>query len=528
MEIPASRYGALAAAIVTLAAARAGGYPVGAAVPLEELAKTADLVCKATAVADRPVSDAWFEAVLGFEVRETELRIVSTLKGAPGGKVVRFRHYAPSPSGPVAGYAPQSYRFTAGRTYLVFASRVSGDVYRQLAKAHTVKADQGVLLTAGAKPHRGKTVTDAVWAELVGLLASTTADDAVYAIAQLDELSGGRMTGLADYSRRAALDAIRPMVAARQAAVAAAAIAVFGGDSPYFDERQAPYWLAGIGQGSIPGLSPLKPSGDPAALSARKELLAVADGGASPELRAQAIRALGRAAPAGKPAAWSRDPAVAVRRAAVLVSAALPDRTLIAGGAADASPEVRHAAALAIGFTQDPALVPRLDALLKDAAPKVRTAAALSLLSFAIDQAGAVMKAHLASDYRALFVNALARRDPRPYLPLLAEVIEKRLQPGDWWGGAIPAGDSWKILFGYVKERPAAELTTGKLDRSLDALERMAWFGSSEPRNLYALYLVRGLPARAKRFRDAVRKTTSFNMDYYFDMADKSPSTYVP
>jgi hypothetical protein len=56
----------------------------------------------------------------------------------------------------------------------------------------------------------------------------------------------------------------------------------------------------------------------------------------------------------------------------------------------------------------------------------------------------------------------------------------------------------------------------------------MAWFSSSEPRDLYALYLRRGLPARAKRFRDAVKKASSFDMDYYFDMADKNPATYVP
>ncbi len=520
--------GALAAAGVALAAAPAAGYPVGPAVPLEELASRADLVCKATAIADRAVADGWFEPISGFEVRETELRIVSIVKGsATGAKTVRFRHYAPSPSGAMM-YAPQSYRFTAGRTYLVFAARVSGHLFRQLSKRHTAKEDQGVILAADARPHRGKKVTDAVWAELVGLLASASADDAAYAIAQLDELSGGRATGLADYDRHAALDAIRPMVAAKPPAVAAAAIAVFGGDSPYFDDRQAPYWLAGMGQGSIPGLSPRKPGADPAALSAVKELVAVADGAASPALRAQAIRALGRAAPAGKPAAWSRDPEVIVRAAAVLVSAELPDRKPIAGGAADGAPEVRRAAALAIGFAQDPALVPLLDRLLKDGAPKVRTAAALSLLSFAIDQAAAVMKAHLGSDHRALFVNALARRDPQPYLPLLAEVIEKQLQPADWWGGRIPAGDSWSILFAHVKSRPAAELTAGKLDRSLDALERMKWFGSSEPRDLYALYVRRGMTARAKRFRDAVRKAVTYDMDVYFDQVDRSPSTYAP
>lgn len=524
---------AAAVAVVALGAPPARAYPVGPAVPLEELAKTAELVCKATVAAERVVADAWFEKLPGFEVREAELRVISCVKGAPGGpgaQRIRFRHYAPAsaPGGMIGGYAPQSYQLAAGRSYLVFAAKGAGGTYRQLAKSHTIKADQGVLLAADARPHRGKTVTEVAWAELLAQLASASIDDAVQAIAQLDELSGGRGTGLHDLERRAALDAIRPLVASKQAALAAAAIAVFGDDSPYFDERQAPFWLAGIGKGSIPGIGPRTPSATPAAAAAATELVAVADGPAPAELRAQAIRALGPLAPAARVAAWGRDPELAVRCAAVLVSAAQPERKLIAAGATATAPELRRAAALAIGFAQDAALVPALDALLKDAAPKVRSAAALSLLSLPLAQADRVMRQNLYSDFMALFVNALARRDPQPYLPQLAEVIERRRAPADWWGGTIPAGESWSILFAYVKGRPAAELAAGKLDRSLDALERMEWFSSSEPRDLYALYLRRGLTARAQRFRAAVKKTASFDMDYYFDMADKSPATYVP
>jgi len=105
-------------------------------------------------------------------------------------------------------------------------------------------------------------------------------------------------------------------------------------------------------------------------------------------------------------------------------------------------------------------------------------------------------------------------------------VIEKQQQPSQWWGGAIPAGDSWHILFEYVKARPAAEL--GSLTSSLDALEHMKWFSSSQPRDLYALYLRRGLTARARRFREAMRKAAPFDMERDFDMADKSPQAYVP
>jgi HEAT repeat protein len=521
----------VAVIIAAFAATPASGYLVGPAVGLEELAGTADLVCKVTVVADHPAADAWFEALGGFEVRETEMRVVSIIKGPSGARVVRFRHYAPAAAPAfVSSYEPQSYSFTIGRPYIVFAAKAEGDTYRQLSKRHTSKADQGVLLAADDAPHRGKTITEAAWAELRGLLASTTAHDAVQAIVQLDEMSGGHSSELKDFDRHTVLVAIEPMILAKTDAVAKAAITVFGADSPYFDDRQAGFWLAGMGKGTIPGLGARTPGNNPAADLAVKELLVVASGQASAELRGLAIRALGRshAVPAAKLAEWSRDPEPMVRRAAVLVSAELADHKLIANGSGDAAADVRRAAALSIGFAQDPALVPILDTLLKDAAPEVRVDAALSLLSFAPDQAGAVMKANLGSDFRSLFVNALARRTPVPYLPMLAEVIEKQLQPSAWWGGTIPAGDSWAILFGYVKSRPPPELTAGMLDPSLDALERMRWFSSSEPRDLYALYLRRGLLARAKRFRDATRKAVTYDIDYYFDMADKNPATYAP
>jgi hypothetical protein len=91
----------------------------------------------------------------------------------------------------------------------------------------------------------------------------------------------------------------------------------------------------------------------------------------------------------------------------------------------------------------------------------------------------------------------------------------------------MPAGDSWSILYRFVKSRPAAELARGDLDRSLDALERMQWFDSSSPRALYALYLSRGLPTRAQQLREAVRKSLPYDIDYFFDMADKDPEPYL-
>jgi HEAT repeat protein len=514
-------------AILVFAGPPASATIVGRAVALEELALKVDLVCKATVVADRAVTDEWFEPIGGYEIRETELRVVSVIKGtAPG--VIRFHHYAELPLGHAND--PQSYIFVAGRTYIVFASQGTDGTYRQWSKSRTIKADQGVLLAADAKPHRGTTIREAAWAELLTLLKSADDGDVVEAIRQLDELSGGRFTELKDFERSTALAAIRPLLGSGRVTVATAAVAVFGVESPYFDDSQAAFWIAGIGKGTIPGIGARIPSARPAADSAVKELLDLSAAGMTPQLRALAIRTVAPSSvvSAAMVSEWLRDPNVEVRQAAVLASAERRDQVAITAASSDSSPDIRHAAALAIGFTQDRRLVPLLNPLLHDPEAKVRAAAALSLLSFAPRDAEPVLTANLALEFRPLFINALARGDPQPYLPLLAEVIEQRLQPTNWWGGFIPAGDSWAILYSFVKTRPSAELASGELDRSLDALERMEWFSSSEPRALYALYLSRGLLARAQQFREATRKSWPYDdIDYYFDMADKDPQTYV-
>lgn len=254
------------------------------------------------------------------------------------------------------------------------------------------------------------------------------------------------------------------------------------------------------------------------------------------KLRALAIRALGRrshAYPAKMAAVWLRDPSVEVRRAAILASADLPDREPIVTASDDGSPDFRRTAALAAGFAQDPRLLPLLGKLLHDPMPDVRSAAALSLLSYPVDRTTPVLKANLTSEFRPLFVNALASADPQPYLPMLAEAVEQvqgktspfEMEPTNWhYGGTVPAADSWRILFDFVRSRPATELTAGKFDSSLNTLEQMHWFSSGEPTELYALYVSRGLVSRAKQFRETARKS---DMDSYFDRVDQNPSAYV-
>jgi len=304
---------------------------------------------------------------------------------------------------------------------------------------------------------------------------------------------------------------------------------VFGSDGPYFVDRDAPYWLAGLGKGKgkVEGISPLKPSTLPAAAIATKELFEVAT--TRPTIKALAIRAPGRTktVTAAQLATWGRDTNVDVRRAAILISAEAADRTLIVKAVADPVADLRTAAALAIGFSQDPKLLVHLGKLVKDPEGKVKEQAAMSLMSFAIDEAAATMKANLATEFGPLFVNELARKDPKPYLSRLAEVIEKAQAPKHWWGGSIPWSVSWKILFAYLKGMSAAELGTAANTKLLDSMEKMKWFGSSEPTSLYALYVHTKMTARAKAFRDLIKKAVSWDNNIYFDMADKNPTNYL-
>jgi HEAT repeat protein len=514
--------------VVTFAARSAHGYAVGPAIPLEELAKRADLVVKATVVSTAPVTDPYFDKVMGYEGREAELLAVSALKGKFT-KTIRFRYYAPVPNSPVAGYSPLAYTLEPKRTYLFFAVDAGNGVYRQFDKNHTQLENQGLMLALDARPHRGKSVTLAVRAELLMLLTSKQKDDVLVGIRGLDALSGGGRSTLKDLDRKHALAAIKPMILSKDPEVASAAMSVFATDSPYLDDRLAQYWLAGFGSGLILGVGELRVPKVSTADTALAELVAVATKSNDPDARATAIRVLGRSpkVPDATVLAWTNDSDAGVRAAAILISAERTDRSPIRAGATDASAEIRAAAALAIGYAQDPQLLSLLGPLVGDKNPNVSAAAALALLSFSFDLAKPLLVANLQGNWKPLFVNALASKDAAPYLAHLVEIIEKQLVPATWWGGSTPAGVSWELLFSYVKSRPAADLAAGKLDRYLVALEKMRWFSSSEPRKLYALYVLRGLAPRAKTFRATMKKSVTYDIDYYFDMADRTPANYV-
>ena len=525
-------------------------YPVGPALSLEKLEKEADMIAKVVVISSAPVADEWFTKASGFAARETKMMVVTYLKGATRSSEIAFRHYGAADRQQAFHYMPQHYALEKGKPYILFAKKTGRKgTYRQLWKHHRTKVDQGLLRAAGHKLHKKKTVKQVFWAELTELLAAKKTADVRYAITQLDEMSGGSYYELHDFARQDVLAAVAPFLKHPAPKLALQAATVLGSRNPMMDPGFVPFWLGTIGNGaSFPGLS---------RWSTKKKFLAgellaprlieIIDGGAPVALRAKAIRAMGCSRHPAVPAAarrWLTDPAPEVRAAAVVLSsdyprhltttpAKEPDRIDLRTFTADPSPLVRTAAAHCIGFGRIASGVPLLVKMLADEDPKVVVAATQSLLSFPDPAVAAHLRAHVAhADMGVLFVNALARSEPEPHLANLCDIVEKGREPTHWWGGSMPWGISWDILIRYVQAQQKADLSKPKFARIFAALEsplrgtRARYFGSSQPRDLYALYVRRGLQKRAREFRALCEKKIRYNIGAYFDKVDRNPGGY--
>ena len=150
----------------------------------------------------------------------------------------------------------------------------------------------------------------------------------------------------------------------------------------------------------------------------------------------------------------------------------------------------------------------------------------MSLLSLPLEETRATLESLVdKTEYGPLIVNALAKENPAKYLEALCDIVRHDRCPEHWWGGSIPWGVSWDILFDYVRSRPA-EMKHGRLNQVLDALESPEYFSSSEPRDLYALYVQQGMTERAKSFRESCRRRLTYDIDYFFKMVDENPGVY--
>jgi HEAT repeat protein len=505
-------------------------YAIRAPIPLKKIVQESDVIVKAKALDSTPVADGSFEKYTGYEVYATRFQVISVIKGKLEGQEVLFHHYGVARRQPFAvSFSPQLYEFEAGRTYIVFAKNSEqAGFLRQLWKNHTAKPDQGVMLAADGKPVQDEQVEDVLWAELNKMLAAGTAADALYAIRQLDEMS--RPLGfakLSDFDREKALAAVAHFLSSRDERLAKAAIQAVGGFNPYFRDDYTNSWLTKVGGRSIAGHSPWETDGNPGAHKYYQELIEAADSGVSADVRAAAIRALGRA---GQPKIWDcvsrwlNEGEPSVREAALLLLADFPvdeTKNLLDAFSLDKEPRVRKAVARVIGFSQIADLLPSLDRLLLDEKVEVRTAAALSLLSFDLKKSSEYLRAKSNDpDFKSVFINALAEENPKPYLDSLCEIIEKQLQPANFWGGTIPSFASWQILFKYLEGQTEEILKSGQLDRYLDGLERGQIHSSSEPRDLYALYVKNRMTGRARKFREYINKVAAFDLEYFFNQVD--------
>lgn len=540
--LPAVMFLALAAVpfcIPTPAAA----YPVGPPVPLDKLSEQADLICKVEAVASQRVEDDWFRPVSGFDTLETTLRVMEVYRGGPQPAPVRFRHYAMQRNAPYI-YQPQHYEFIPGRVYLVCACRGNAEgTFRQLWLSHTMLEDQGVWRAATREPHGALPFRQVLYRELIGLLSNEQRDDVTYALRQLDWLSGGVNYALQEFPRDEILAAMVPLLQRPSDDLVTAVLQSLGARSPYLRDDLVVGWLATRGQGHLPGFSRWEePAAYPAGQRYGRAVAAVVDSSRPVAVRALAVRALGRSC---RPEVlaharrWLRDPEPSVVQAAAMLLGDYPQevnldelRTL----ARDSRPAVRTGAAQAIGLGQLTALVPELARLLDDPAAPVVQAAAISLLSLPHEHSRGSLLAHRRHDpFGPLFINALAHYDPAPYLDELSGIVETRPVPRSWWGGFTPWADSWDMLFNYVQAQPEEDLRGGKFDRVLRALEapaagadgRMKYYSSSEPRDLYALYLQRGMKERAQAFRTLCERTSGYDIGQFFAEVVRDPGRFT-
>lgn len=516
------------------------GHPARLPVSLEELIAEADIIFKGLVVSSRPAQDELFRPCSGLITQETQFRVISVIKGDPASATVRFHHYDEIPQFKGNTCQMWRYNFQRNRAYIVFAKKTEDvHIHRQLWVNDSGKEDQGIFPCSDNKPAPANTVKEAIWNELVAMLQSKDFGDVTYAIRRLDRMSGGRdsFDGSQDFDRSNVVKVVHDLMTDSDSKIAQAAITVAGSHNPYLSDERANLWLATVGAAETPGFYKMDPKmRNIGGELYWKDLESIGAAKHSAETRALAIRALGLVRePALRQAIdrWLGDTEPVVRASATVLLAdyagpATDQQLSVLAG--DNEPVVRACVARAIGYSQRNELADLLGRLLADKDAEVRRVASMSLLSFSPrnEAVARVMRANLENaEFQPLFLNALARENAEPYLADLAKVVEQKTHPVNWMGGQIPALTAWEILFKYLQAQPSKTLLSGKLDRYLDALEQVGDYSSSEPRDIYAFYILSGMTDRAKKFRERANRAASYDLDYFFKQVDQNPTLYI-
>jgi hypothetical protein len=170
---------------LVLAPGPAEGYMMRREFTLSELEKNADVVFKGTALSSTQGTDSASGETL------TQFKIVSVMKGVSPSGTVRFDHIDHPPNIPMDGPPPINYHFETDKTYIVFAKATeTPGVYKSLWNMPQSEGNQGVFSCADDKPALSNLKAE-VWSELTGLLRHSESSDVLYAIQELDQLSGG-------------------------------------------------------------------------------------------------------------------------------------------------------------------------------------------------------------------------------------------------------------------------------------------------------------------------------------------------
>jgi hypothetical protein len=521
---------------------RAPAYAVDWPASLDDLTAKADIVFKGTVISSGTVDDASFAAVPNFSAFETKFKVVSVLKGTALPGALQFRHYDFSPHPVAYLFQPQHYHFEPGRSYLVFAKKTGSEpVFREIWDRHTLREDQGVLLCPDDQPLPAKPVPESVWNELTAMLAGKNADDVIYAIHQLNQMSRAtewQTDAAPDFDREKVTAAIHDLLDSPDAGITETAMAAIGGDSPYFYEENVVLWISNAANGHRDGTGASDPAmKNPGGKKYWKDLAAIASSASRPEeVRGLAIRALGHV---GEPSlrklidGWVTDSSVTVRTCATLLLADFPGEKAtaqLARLADDPEANVRISVVYAIGYSQQSALANILARLLTDKDAPVRSMAALGLVSLppSVPAVAEILQANVKNqEFGPVFVNALARENPGRYLDDLAREVSAG-QALENWTADHPVATAWKLLLHYLQAQKPADLKTGKLDRYLEAIEKARGMDPTvEPRDIYAFYLQRGLTGRAKNFRAAESKNKlPYDIEKQFNEVDANPLFY--
>lgn len=496
-------------------------WPAPPTLGLDELTAAADAVCVSTitSIAPSPSSPdgpgPWAVA---------QLEPVRSLKGDCEAHAT-FRYRTPDWLRNPFGSKVTEFQPEVGGTWLLFVVAGASGAWEPSA-AQLEPIDEVGLLRLNPKKARGRSVREAVWRSLTSDLGSSDPETARRSIAWLDRLSSP-LGPSPDFDRRETTRLVVAQLRFEDPGVADAALAFLETTSPLAHDHLLVHRLEALRPGSFPGIGKLEPGGPNwGALDHFDSLVSFANR-APPELRARAIRTLsghGRSEVPPAIRAALADPVPAVRAAATVLLGELPaaERSSgLAAAAVDPEPVVRAAAARALALAQDPDGLPLLEGLLGDPEPAVRRDAALGLLALGDD---AALARHVdAPIWGGLFVNAVATADPGPWIERLTALVRDQYRlapPTRWWGGTIPYGRSWDLLFAWVSALEPSVFGSDATAPALEALERSTFHDSTDPTALYRLYRDRGLDDRADAFRAHCASTAFADLSLYFDRVD--------